>query len=77
MSGFRPEILGSVVVGHQDGKWTMVIYFTSEAAAREGERKEPPPNCKNRCARRWRKWPRSVGEPQFLDLRRPFLDAPH
>ena len=31
------------MIGHEDGRWTQVIYFTSEAEAREGERKEPPP----------------------------------
>src|SRR3954451_19403385 len=34
MRALRPDILGSVTVGHEDGKWTMVIYFTSEAEAR-------------------------------------------
>ena len=42
MAGFRPDILGSMMIGHEDGRWTQVLYFTSEAEAREGERKEPP-----------------------------------
>src|SRR3954451_16454721 len=42
MAAFRPDVLGSVVIGQPDGVWTQVIYFPSEAAAREGERKEPP-----------------------------------
>ncbi|HEX5905763.1 MAG TPA: hypothetical protein VFY56_02005, partial [Propionibacteriaceae bacterium] len=40
---FRPDVVGSVSIGHDDGGYTMVLYFTSEAEAREGERKEPPP----------------------------------
>ena len=52
-AAFRPEIIGSVAVGHEGGAYTMAIYFTSEEAAREGERKEPPPGCR----RRWRRWP--------------------
>jgi hypothetical protein len=36
MRTLRPDILGTVSVGHEDGKWAMVIYFTSEAEAREG-----------------------------------------
>src|SRR3712207_2381443 len=40
---FRPEILGSLNVEHDGDGWTMALYFTSEEAAREGERKEPPP----------------------------------
>jgi hypothetical protein len=43
MGGLSPEILGSVAVRHEGGADTMAVYFTSEAAAREGERKEPPP----------------------------------
>jgi hypothetical protein len=39
----RPDILGSIVVGHDDGKFTMVVYFESEEAARQGESKEVPP----------------------------------
>jgi hypothetical protein len=39
----RPDILGTVTVGHDGGAWTMAIYFTSQEAAREGERKKAPP----------------------------------
>ena len=39
-AAFRPEVIGSVAVGHDGGAYTMVMYFTSEADAREGERKE-------------------------------------
>ena len=42
-AAFRPDMIGSVAVGHDDGAYTMVMYFTSEADAREGERKEVPP----------------------------------
>jgi len=42
-AAFRPEILGSVAVTHEGGAYTMAVCFTSEATAREGERKEPPP----------------------------------
>ncbi|HEY6682385.1 MAG TPA: hypothetical protein VI030_05400, partial [Propionibacteriaceae bacterium] len=37
---FRPDVIGSVTIGHEDGGYTMVLYFTSEAEAREAERKE-------------------------------------
>ena len=40
---FRPDVIGSVTIGHDEGAYTMVMYFTSEAEAREGERKELPP----------------------------------
>ena len=45
-AAFRPEILGSLGVGHPGGAYTMALYFTSEAAAREGETKEMPENLK-------------------------------
>ena len=43
-AALRPDMLGMVNVGHEDGAYTMVMYFTSEAAAREGEQKEIPPD---------------------------------
>ena len=39
---FRPDILGSLMLSHDDGEYVMAIYFTSEAEAREGEKTEPP-----------------------------------
>jgi hypothetical protein len=67
---FRPEVLGSVAVGHPGGGYTMALYFTSEEAAREGERKEPPPALRAQMAEMDKI---SVGEPEFLDLRQPWL----
>jgi hypothetical protein len=72
-AAFRPDILGSVGVGHEGGAYTMAIYFTSEAAAREGERKEPPPELK---AQMDEMAALSVGEPEFFDLKQPWLYAP-
>ena len=69
----RPEILGSVNVGHGGGRWTMVIYFSSEAEAREGERKEMPAEMQ-RAMQELNDL--SVGQPEFLDLRRPWMDSP-
>jgi hypothetical protein len=70
---FRPDILGSLAVGHEGGAYTMAIYFTSEAEAREGERKEPPPELK---AQMDEMGALSVGEPEFFDLRQPWLYSP-
>jgi hypothetical protein len=72
-SSFRPDILGSVAVGHDGGAWTMVMYFTSEADAREGERKEPPPELK---AQMEEMDALSVGPPEFFDLKQPWLYSP-
>jgi hypothetical protein len=72
-AAFRPDIIGSVAVGHEGGAYTMAIYFTSEAAAREGERKEPPPELK---AQMDEMAALSVGEPEFFDLKEPWLYSP-
>jgi hypothetical protein len=72
-AAFRPDVIGSVAVGHEGGGYTMAMYFTSEEAAREGERKEPPPKLKAQMAEMNKL---SVGEPEFLDLRQPWLHSP-
>lgn len=42
MAEQRPDIIGDVTVIHSDGTYCDILYFTSEAEAREGEKKEPP-----------------------------------
>ena len=70
----RPEMIGSVAVGHDDGAYTMVMYFTSEADAREGERKEIPAELRanmeelNQLA---------IGQPEFFDLQNPLIHSPN
>ena len=73
MRDLRPDILGSVRVNHEDGKWTMVIYFTSEAEARAGEAKEMPPEGRETMEQLMAI---SVGQPEYLDLGAPWLDSP-
>jgi hypothetical protein len=73
MRAFRPDILGSLDVLHDDGRFTMAVYFTSEQAAREGERKEPPPE----VARVMEEMNSlGAGEMEFLDLEHPWLYSP-
>jgi hypothetical protein len=72
-AAFRPEILGSVAVSHEGGAYTMAVYFTSEAEAREGERKQPPPELQ---AQMEEMAALGVGEPEFFDLKQPWLYAP-
>ena len=73
MADFRPDILGSVMINHGPDRWTQVVYFTSEAEAREGERKEVPPELQavmdelNAL---------SAEPPDFIDLRQPLLQSP-
>jgi hypothetical protein len=69
----RPDILGTVSVGHDGDAWTMAIYFTSEEAAREGERKEPAPEMQEMMKEMDSL---TIGEPVFFDLKDPWLHAP-
>jgi hypothetical protein len=70
---FRPEILGSLNVMQEDGAFTMAIYFTSEQEAREGERKEPPPEL---AAQMEELNSLAAGPLEFLDLTDPWLYSP-
>jgi hypothetical protein len=71
-AAFRPDILGTLSASHEGGAWTMAIYFTSEEEARQGERKEAPPELaevmKELDAL-------AAGEPVFYDLREPWLHS--
>ena len=72
-AAFRPDIIGSVAAGHDDGSYTAVLYFTSEEEARAGERKEPPPELKEQMDAMGAL---EAGEPTFLDLSHPWLYSP-
>lgn len=69
-AAYRPDVIGSLAVGQPDGAYTMALYFTSEEAAREGERKEPPPAIKAQMDEMSKL---NIGEPEFLDLKHPWL----
>ena len=69
----RPDVIGSVAVGHDEGAYTMVMYFTSEAEAREGERKEVPPELQANMEEMNKL---SIGEPEFFDLKQPVILSP-
>jgi hypothetical protein len=72
-AAFRPDIIGSVGVGHDGGAYTMALYFTSEEAAREGERKGPPPPLKAQMEEMEKL---SIGVPEFFDLKQPWFYSP-
>jgi hypothetical protein len=69
----RPDMIGSLAIGHEDGGWTQVLYFTSEAEAREGERKEMPFEVQSVMQEMDKL---SLEGPVFFDLRRPVLRSP-
>ncbi|MFC0531732.1 hypothetical protein [Phytohabitans kaempferiae] len=70
---YRPDILGTVGAQHDDGAFTMAVFFTSEEDAREAERQELPPRLK---AQMDEMNALSVGAPQYFDLRQPWLYSP-
>jgi hypothetical protein len=72
-AAFRPDVLGSVTIGHDADAYTMVMYFTSEAEAREGERKEIPPELRDQMEELNKL---NIGEPEFFDLKRPIMSSP-
>ena len=73
-AAFRPDVIGSVAVGHDGGAYTMVMYFTSEADAREGERKEIPAELRANMDEMSKL---SVGETEFFDLKQPMIHSPN
>jgi hypothetical protein len=70
---FRPDILGTLTAVHDGGVMTTVAYFTSEQEARAGEQKEPPAEM---IAAMQEMQQLSVGEPEYFDLRSPWLVSP-
>jgi len=70
---FRPDVLGSLYAFHAGGDWTMVIYFTSEAEAREAEQKEMPPEMQAAMEEMTKL---NEGPPSFFDLRKFAVHSP-
>jgi hypothetical protein len=70
---FRPDILGTLMVNYDDDGWAMAIYFTSEAEARAGEQKPPPPDMAEAMAELDTL---AIGETEYFDLTDPWLMSP-
>jgi hypothetical protein len=66
---FRPEIIGSVRIWTDDESVYDLTYFTSEAEAREGESKEPPPELTEFLD----DFQSIMAATEFFDLRDPWL----
>jgi hypothetical protein len=69
LSEMRPEIIGGTVAIADDGDFTQTIYFTSEAEAREGEKKEMPAEVEAEVQQAMG----DMGEITYLDLRTPWF----
>ena len=74
MSELRPDVLGSVR-GWDGNAFTDVIYFTSEAEAREGERRmsEQPENASPEDVEAFGEYMALIEEVTYLDLKEPWL----
>jgi hypothetical protein len=68
----RPDLLGTVTAVHEGGEMTTAAYFTSEQDAREGESREVPQELQEGMAE---VDALTVGEPEFLDIKEPWLDS--
>jgi hypothetical protein len=66
---WRPDLIGSTRVWTGPDRCIDVAYFTSEAAAREGEQKSPPPELAGQSA----EFEAMMSNTEFLDLRQPWL----
>jgi hypothetical protein len=71
-SQLRPDLLGTVTAVHEGGEMTTAAYFTSEQDAREGESREVPQELQEGMAE---VDALTVGEPEFLDIKEPWLDS--
>ena len=68
----RPEDIGTLIVEHDDDRFTVAVYFTSEQEARGTER-QPAPALK---ALREEQNALGVERPRFYDLRQPWHYSP-
>jgi hypothetical protein len=68
-SSFRPDVIGGLRVWTEGDRWIDVMYFTSEAEARQGEQKEPSPELADAMA----EFEDLMSDVEFLDLRDPWL----
>jgi hypothetical protein len=68
-TSFRPDLIGGVRVWTGPDSDVEFAYFTSEADAREGERREPPAELAEQMA----EFETMMSATEFLDLRDPWL----
>jgi hypothetical protein len=71
LAAHRPDLIGATTAYATDGTVIQANYFTSEAAAREGEKAELPADLEPFIA----EFRASTGDVEFIDLREPQLDS--
>jgi hypothetical protein len=65
----RPDLLESITAYFEDGTFTDVAYFTSEADARAGEQNQIP----EQYADSFAQWQATMKIDRFLDIKEPWL----
>jgi hypothetical protein len=71
MKEMRPDVIGGVIAGHENGRYTQAVYFKSEAEARKGEQASASsPEFQEMMAQMQEI---SDGEPEFYDIREPWM----
>jgi hypothetical protein len=69
MAERRPDIIGDVTVIHSDGTYSDILYFTSEADAREGEKKDMPEEMQSM----FEEYMAAMPIDDYIDLKDPWL----
>ncbi|MGH2807972.1 MAG: hypothetical protein ACRDKT_11945 [Actinomycetota bacterium] len=74
MQKMRPDVIGGIVAWHpENGRYTNVIYFTSEAEARAKEKETSSTPEFEEFMKQWQAL--ADGEPKFLDLTEPWYST--
>lgn len=72
MPKLRPDIIGGYQAWEADGSsFTSVNYFTSEAEAREGEKKEMPAELQEASS----EWQTLMQDVRFIDIKEPWYSS--
>jgi hypothetical protein len=69
MRQYRPDVIGDVIAIHPDGTYTDVVYFTSEAQARQGESRPMPDEVQTMFGDLMA----AIAIDEYLDLKEPWL----
>jgi hypothetical protein len=69
LAKYRPDVLGATLAIDEDGFFTETVAFTTETAAREGERKDLPADAR----RLYDEEMALLADVRYLDLHRPWF----
>lgn len=72
LDDFRPDIIGGFAAFGEDGTFVQAMYFTSEAEAREGEKKQMPAEMQEMMEQSQT----NTVEITFIDLKEPAFASP-